>query len=77
MVNGRPGKRSTSDFIIIVFVLMVAGTMFALTVTAVALSIFTDKDIAVFFTIILEMTKTLIAALVGFLAGKSSRNGVT
>ena len=75
MVNGNSGKRSTSDFIVIVFVFMVAGTMFALTITAVVLALFTDKAITTFFTVILEMMKSLIAVLAGYVAGKSSRNG--
>jgi hypothetical protein len=72
-----PQSRTSSDFVVVVFVLMAAGILVALTIAAIVLAIFSDKDVGVFTTAIIDLTGTVIAALVGYMAGKQSvvRNG--
>jgi uncharacterized membrane protein YcaP (DUF421 family) len=54
---------------------MVAGILIALTIAAIALTVFTDNDVSPFITAIVDLTSTVLAALVGYLAGKSTSNG--
>jgi hypothetical protein len=69
-----PRPHTTGEFIIVVFVGIIAFVTVFLSITAVVLAIFTDKDIGPFFTVLTDLVSTLIAALVGYLAGKSNGN---
>lgn len=70
-----PPARTSSDFVVVVFVLMAAGILVALTIAAIAMAVFSDKDIGLFTNAIIDLTGTVIAALVGYMAGKASHNG--
>ena len=67
----RPPKpKSTTDFIVLVFVIMVACILFALTAAVIITALFTDDDVGPFLAILTDLVSSIIAALVGFMAGR-------
>jgi hypothetical protein len=67
-----PKVQSTTDYIVLVFVILVATILLGLSFTALYAFLFTDKEVGPFIAIITDLMTTIIAALVGFLAGKNS-----
>jgi hypothetical protein len=70
-----PRPQTTADLIVVVFVGLVAVMLLLLTVGAICTSLFTDDDAKPFLAILTDLVTTLIAALVGFLAGRAAVNG--
>jgi len=70
--NLIPRPQTVGDLIVVTFVGLVSFILILLSITAVALTLFTDQDVKPFLTIVTDLVSTLIAALVGYLAGKSS-----
>ena len=70
IVPRPPPARTTADFIVIIFVCMVAAVLGSLTLGAVLLALFTDDDVGPFIAILTDLMTTIISALVGFLAGR-------
>ena len=67
----RPPKaRTTTDFIVIVFVVMVATILVLLTSATILTSLFTDDDVGTYIAILTDLMSSIIAALVGFVAGR-------
>jgi VIT1/CCC1 family predicted Fe2+/Mn2+ transporter len=59
-----------TDFIVTLFAVLVATVFLIITITAVLLALFSDKNVAPFFTIITDTMTTITAALVGYIAGR-------
>ncbi len=51
---------------------LVVVILIAITLTAIGLAIFTHKDVGPFVAAIINLMGTLIAALVGYLAGRTT-----
>ena len=75
LIPRAPTTRTMADFIVVVFVIMVVTIMVSITLGALILAIFTDDDVKPFLSVIVDMMSTIIAALVGFLAGRGTANG--
>ena len=63
LVPRPPPVRSTTDFIIIVFVIMVAVILTSVTFVALILALFTDKNVGPYLAMITELMTTIISAL--------------
>lgn len=72
MLPRAPKVSSVTDYIVLVFVILVATIILALSFTALYSYIFTDKDINGFLSVITDLVATIISALIGYLAGKNS-----
>jgi hypothetical protein len=75
LVPRPPKARTTTDFIVTVFVLLVAGVLIVLTIAAVIATFVTDVDAKQFFAILLDLMTSIISALVGFMAGRGTAQG--
>lgn len=73
LIPRPPATNTITDFIVIVFACMVVAIFVILTVTAVSLALFTDKDVAPFIAIVTDTMTTIVAALVGYVAGRGAR----
>ena len=67
-----PEIKTTADFIVVVFVVMVATILIILTVGIITAGLFGDTDVKPYFAVLTDIMTTVIGALVGFLAGKGS-----
>jgi hypothetical protein len=71
-----PKVQSTTDYIVLVFVILVATILLGISFAALYAFLFTDKDVGPFIAIITDLMTTIIAALVGYMAGKNAgKNG--
>jgi cytochrome c biogenesis protein CcdA len=66
-----PESRTTTDFVVIVFVITVATILVGLTIGVIVAGVL-GKDIAPFFNVLTDILTTIIGALVGFIAGKGT-----
>jgi hypothetical protein len=69
-----PESASATDFIVIVFSITVATILLILTIGTVIAGI-AGADIKSYFAILTSIVTSVISALVGYLAGKGSRDG--
>jgi hypothetical protein len=72
LIPRPPKARTTTDFIVIVFVIMVAVVLITLTVAAVLAAFVADVDPKGYFAILTDLMTTIISALVGYMAGRGS-----
>lgn len=72
MIPRPPPSGSTADFIVTVFVIMVAVILVLLTVAGILIAVFTDDDVGALFRAVTDLVATVIAALAGFLAGRKN-----
>lgn len=61
---------TTSEFVIRLFAILVFVVLASVTAAAIVLSLFTNKDVHDLVDLILQIIRVVIAALVGFLAGR-------
>jgi cytochrome c biogenesis protein CcdA len=66
-----PRSKSTTDFVVIVFVVTVATILVGLTI-AIIIGGLLDKDVAAYFNVLTDILTTIIGALIGFIAGKGT-----
>jgi membrane protein DedA with SNARE-associated domain len=65
-----PESGSTADFIVALFAVVVAGSLFTLTTGLVVAAFFDNSNVAPFFAVLTDIMTTLIGSLIGYLAGK-------
>ena len=66
-----PESRTTTDFVVIVFVLTVAFILLGLSI-AIIIAAATGHDVGPYFNVLTDILTTIIGALIGFIAGKGS-----
>ncbi|HEY7009077.1 MAG TPA: hypothetical protein VH395_09065 [Jatrophihabitantaceae bacterium] len=69
-----PPAKTMVDFVVQIFVLLVSLMLCGAVAALLALALFTDRDLTIFFKTITDIITTLIGALIGFIAGKNSAN---
>jgi hypothetical protein len=73
-----PPITNLTDFVVVIFAVTVVTIFVALTFGAIALALFTSKDVSGFVAIITDTASTITAALVGYIAGRgATRDGGT
>lgn len=65
-----PVITSTTDFVVVVFVVTVATILMLATVMTIAAAAFTERDVSQTQNALLDITTTIIGSLIGFIAGK-------
>lgn len=61
---------STTDFVVVVFVVTVATILLFGTLATIVAATFTDRDVTGMQNALLDITTTIIGSLIGFIAGK-------
>lgn len=67
-----PRPRTTTDFIVVVFVVLVATVLVIFAALTACIALFTDDNVGPYLAVLTDLMATIIAALVGFLAGRGA-----
>jgi hypothetical protein len=72
LIPRPPPTMNPTDFIVVMFAVLIVTVFFIVTMVGLCVALFTDKSVNQLFTVLAETMSTLIAAVVGYMAGRGA-----
>jgi Ni,Fe-hydrogenase I cytochrome b subunit len=70
LIPRPPPVVNPTDFIVIMFAVLVVTVFFIITLTGIFLALFTDKNVSGLFTVLSDTMTSITAAIAGYMAGR-------